>query len=124
MPLRAVVFRFEERRIQVPTNNKHHTGKHKVEIRVGIFWRHRHIHRGPERYSEHLEQVLALLKIDGATLKLKKYFFFTDKIDYSEHVVRSQRLKIFSHTAYELQHLKGSRTILELRLFLGFCNGF
>lgn len=47
--------------------------------------------QNPNLHIAHLGQVLTLLRDEGVTLKLKKCFFFAEKIDYLEHAIRPER---------------------------------
>lgn len=60
--------------------------------------------RSPEGHLQHVESVLQILKMAGITLKLKKFFFFLDAVDYLGHVIKPERLHIATkkkQTLYE-----------------------
>lgn len=71
---------------------------------------------------KHTRMVLRLLKDVGVTLKLQKRAFFTNKVDYSGHIIRLGRLGVDSHTAEAICELKTTTTVTDLRSFLGLCN--
>lgn len=51
----------------------------------------------PELHFEHVQRVPLLLNNVETNLKLKKWNFFTDNINYLDHVIRSIRLELASH---------------------------
>ena len=77
-----------------------------------------------EEHIDHVRSVLSLLADAGVTLKLKKCFFFTDKIDYLGHVIRPGKLQIAEHTTDAIRQLQAPTNLTELRSFLGLCNVF
>lgn len=76
----------------------------------------------PEEHIDHVRHVLTLLNNAGVTLKLKKFTFFMDTIDYLGHVIRLKRLEIANHTAEAIHGLRPPTSLTELRSFLGLFN--
>lgn len=72
----------------------------------------------------HLQQVLALLRDVGFTLKLKNCSFFSAFIDYLGHVIRQGRLGLSEVTSISVRKLKDPTIMTGLIPFLGLCNVF
>lgn len=53
----------------------------------------------PADHIEYVSQVLQLLSDAGVTLSFNKYLFFTDNVDYSEHLTSPSRQGIVRHTS-------------------------
>lgn len=52
-----------------------------------------------EKHIDHVNQKQTILQHTGVPHELKKWFSFTDTIDYIGNVVRQRRLEISAHTA-------------------------
>lgn len=76
----------------------------------------------PEQQIHHVRKVLSLLYNNGATLMLKKRSSFTDTIKYLDHVVRSTRLQLASHTTDAFLGLNNLTSRIALSSSLGLCN--
>lgn len=63
-------------------------------------------------------------KKGGGNTKVEKWHLFTDKIDYSGHVIRPGGLKVENYTTDAIRDLKEPTTVTELGSFLGLCNVF
>lgn len=73
--------------------------------------------RSPEKHLQHVEFVLQLMQKAGMTSKIKKCVFFSDAIDYREHVVTLGRLHIATETTDSARRLKYPTIPSELRSF-------
>lgn len=58
------------------------------------------------------------------TLKLNKFLFFADTIDYLVHILRPSRLEISQNTTDATRGLKNPTIITDLESFSGLCNVF
>lgn len=57
-------------------------------------------------------------------MKLKKYSFVIDTIDYQDHVLRPERLKLSFHTSDAICRVWLRTSTTELRSFIEACNLF
>lgn len=78
-----------------------------------IFW------RSVEKYLDHVLTVLGLLLRAGVSLKLKKCFFFNDRIDYLIHVMQPDRIGISTKLTDIIRRLRTPASVTELKVFLG-----
>lgn len=69
-------------------------------------------------------RVLTLLYEAGVTLKVKKYKYFTETIDYLGHIIRPGHPKLALRTTDAVTRLKQPTTLAELRFFLDLYNVF
>lgn len=69
-------------------------------------------------------KIFSLLHSAGATLKLKRYKFYTDYTDYFGHVICPRRLELASHTTDAIHRLHPPSNRTELPSFLGLCDVF
>lgn len=68
--------------------------------------------------SQHVEQVatvLRLMKNAGLTLKLEKYFFITDAIEYVAHAIRSGTLKLATKITDVIRGFRPATNINKIR---------
>lgn len=72
----------------------------------------------------HLRRVFTLFKEAGLNLKLNKRKFFSDAIDYIDHVIRPGLLEFMEQKSDEIPELKDPTKFTELKSFLGFWNVF
>lgn len=70
----------------------------------------------------HLHQVLTLPQDAGVTLKLEKYSYFADIINYFVHVVGAGQLELSEATPATVHELMSRTTQTELRSSFGICN--
>lgn len=70
----------------------------------------------------HVHAALSRLHKTDVTLNIKKCKFFTEKIHYLGHVIRTRNLKLPDHTAEVISDLKKPRNVSEWKLFPGLCN--
>lgn len=59
----------------------------------------------------HFRQVLRLLYNADVKLNLKKWEFFTSRIDYLRHVIRSRRLEVSIHMIETKHRLESPTTV-------------
>lgn len=78
----------------------------------------------PEKYIDHVRQVLTLLQKIGVTLMLKKCWFYTNTSAYIGHVIWPRKLEVASYTTEAIKQLKESPNVPELCLFVGLWNVF
>lgn len=67
-----------------------------------------------EQHIENVREVLLFLNKVEATLKLNKYSFFTDTIDYPGHLVRPTQRELASHTIDAVRKLEPPTSTAEL----------
>lgn len=77
-----------------------------------------------EEYINHTGMVLWLRRDAGVPFKLKKCAFFTNRIDYLDHIIWPGRLEVANQTAVATHELKTPTIDSEPRFFLGLCNMF
>ena len=80
--------------------------------------------RTEEEHFEQVDQVLTLLREAGVKLKLKKCFFFHERVKYLGHVITPGRLSV-ANTAKAtcaVREASFPESITQLRSFLGACN--
>lgn len=78
----------------------------------------------PEAHIANVKQGLKLLHTTETALKLEKWRFFTDIVEYLGHVIRSRRQLISSRTIDAMKQLKEVRNLAEIRSFLGLYHVF
>lgn len=76
----------------------------------------------PKEKIAHVHDVLILLTKVSENHKLEKCCFFTDMTAYIGNIIRPKRLEIASYKTDAICGLKYPTNMIELRLFLGFCN--
>lgn len=67
----------------------------------------------------HVKQVLTLLQMAGVTLKLERFRFLTNTINYFGHIFLQRRLEFSLHATDAIKQLKESRNVTKLRPLLG-----
>jgi RNase H-like domain found in reverse transcriptase len=75
-----------------------------------------------QAHLEHVNEAITLLGNSGLSLKLKKFHFFSDTVDYLGHVIRPGHLCVAEKSTTALRTAPLPRTQTELRSFLGLCN--
>lgn len=80
--------------------------------------------RTVEEHLEHMLPVMGLLSIAGASLKMKKRFFFKDRIDHLGHVIKLGRLDISTKATGASRRLPQSTNQSKVKYGLGLCNSF
>lgn len=80
--------------------------------------------QAPKDHVKHARSALCLRKNAEVTIKLKKFAFFTDVIDYLAHVTNHEKIEVENHTAGDISKLQLRTTVTELRSFLGLYNVF
>lgn len=78
----------------------------------------------PQEHIGHVCKVLMLSRDTKVTLQLKKCKFFTETINYLDHVICLRRLDVASPATDAIRGSKELTTLAELRFFLGLCNVF
>ena len=76
------------------------------------------------QHVHQVDRVLRLMSEAGMTLKLKKCFFFCDKIDYLGHVISPGKLEVASKTTEAIKGLSYPTDVSQMRSFLGLCNDY
>jgi RNase H-like domain found in reverse transcriptase/Reverse transcriptase (RNA-dependent DNA polymerase) len=78
----------------------------------------------PDKASHlrHVAEALNLLREAGLSLKLKKYRFSSQTVDYLGHVIRPGRLGVAEKNTDALRDAALPRTQTDLRSFWGLCN--
>lgn len=77
-----------------------------------------------EEHPYDLQTIPPLLTRAGMSLKLKKCFYFEDRIGYLVNLSRSGRLAIWMNTASGIQGLQNRTNVTRLKSFLSFCVEF
>lgn len=72
-----------------------------------------------EMHIELVRKFLLLLNIKSAALKQKKYIFFTNTVDFAEHLVRPRCLKLVFDTTDAIRRPKPQTNVTELSFFFG-----
>lgn len=79
----------------------------------------------PEEQMVHVQKIRKVFSDAGVKLKLNKFQFFTDTIDYLVLVILPGRLQITTELGKlptdTIRRLKYPSTIREFRSFLGMC---
>ena len=75
-----------------------------------------------EEHFEHIQVVMKLCQAAGLSLKLRKCFFFQNKVDYLGHVVSPGKLAVSTKTCEDIKGQRIPSSITEIRAFLGLCN--
>jgi hypothetical protein len=78
--------------------------------------------RSVEDHLTQLDHVLTLLSNAGVTLKLSKFRFFQDSVDYLGRVICPGKLAVAQKNIDTLAQAHYPSTRTELRSFLGMCN--
>jgi len=79
----------------------------------------------PQNAEQHVtvvDTVLHRLREAGVTLNLEKCTWFSDEVEYLEHIVRPGQLRVHNKNVDALKHAKFPTTKTQLRSFLGMCN--
>lgn len=66
-----------------------------------------------------VRSVLMIFGNAGVTLKLRKYFFLQDRIDYIGHVIRPGSLEVTPKVTKAIKNIIPPRNVNELRSLLG-----
>lgn len=77
-----------------------------------------------EEHLQHLAFALQLLQKAGMTLKLVKYFFFSNAADHLAIVITLGRLHIVAKTTDAVHSLYSPTKTSKLRSFLGLCSPY
>ena len=75
-----------------------------------------------QQHVKDVDLVLTLLRQAGVTLKLKKCFWFQDRVDYLGHVITPGRLSVAKENTGAFRTMLFPRSLTELRSFLGAAN--
>lgn len=78
----------------------------------------------PEKHITRVKQVLTLLQKAPVMLKLRKCYFFTNKINYLRHVIWPQTIEIALHTNDVIKQLYDPSNVIELHPLLILSNMF
>lgn len=80
------------------------------------------ISKSSEEHLQHAKSVPQLMQKASVTLKLKNYFFFSNAMDFSGHMILLRQLYIAMKTANAIQNLQYATTTFGLRFFERMCN--
>lgn len=75
-------------------------------------------------HISHNRTVLSLLYKAGFRLSLKKCNFYTEMIDFLEHVIRPGKLELPDHPTEGIGDLKPLCNVIKLKSFHGVCNKY
>ena len=75
-----------------------------------------------EQHVRDVDRVLTLLRQAGVTLKLKKCFWFQDRVDYLGHVITPGKLSVATQNTQAFGTMVFPQTLTQLRSFLGAAN--
>ena len=78
--------------------------------------------RSAEQNVRDVDKVLSLLRAAGVTLKLKKCFWFQNRVDYLGHVITPGKLSVATENADAFKTAVFPKTLTQLRSFLGAAN--
>lgn len=78
----------------------------------------------PQQHTDHVRRVILLLNRAGASIKLKKFKFFMDSINYLDQVIYPRRLDFASHTTDAIRGIQPPTKLTEPCLCLGLDNIF
>src|SRR5436305_2846269 len=78
--------------------------------------------KNKEEHEQHLRQVLQRLKNNQLYAKLSKCTFFTNSIEYLEHIVDEEGLRPNPRLVQALKDSSQPKTLKELQSFLGLAN--
>ena len=78
--------------------------------------------RSTEQHVRDVDHVLSLLRAAGVTLKLKKCFWFQNRVDYLGHVITPGKLSVATENAKAFKTALFPTTLTQLRSFLGAAN--
>lgn len=78
--------------------------------------------RTTEEHIEHVCNIFSLLPRAGVGVNLKEFKFFTDKIAYLRHMIRTNQLEAYIHTTDEKGGIKAPRIVTKLKPIMGLCN--
>lgn len=107
----------------IPTYHGSYLIRREKEIGICLGRRHSDpFSNTAEQHIDHAHKVLSLLYNNGATLKLKKFSFFTDKIGYLGHNIRLRRLELGLNTTNAISGLKPPTSSSVTRSNLGLSN--
>ena len=75
-----------------------------------------------EEYGEYVKQVLKRLQEEQILVAIKKYKFFTRKIDFIRFIIKLGYISIDLKKVKAIVNQQELENVIQLRLFLGFCN--
>ena len=75
-----------------------------------------------EEHLKHVYEVLEILRQAGMTLKLKKFHFFTNSVNYPGHVIRPGTLEVSEKNIVAIRAAVPQKNQTQLRSFLGLYN--
>ena len=78
--------------------------------------------RSAEQHVRDVDKVLSLLRAAGVTLKLKKCFWFQNRVDYLGHVITPGKLSVATENTDAFKTAVFPKTLTQLRSFLGAAN--
>lgn len=104
-----------------PAYNGRYAFVRAIAVCFCVLRRQRDFFGNPVKAHRQVRKVLTLLRIAGATPRLKTCKFFTETVDYLGNVIRQRRFENSSHTTDAIRRLNASTNLTELRSFLGLC---
>ena len=75
-----------------------------------------------KEYGEYIKQVLRRLQEEQILVVIKKYKFFTQKIDFVRFIIELGYININLKKVKAIVSQQELENVTQLRLFLGFCN--
>ena len=75
-----------------------------------------------EQHVRDVDTVLTLLRKAGVTLKLKKCFWFQNRVDYLGHVITPGKLSVATQNTEAFKTMVFPKSLTQLRSFLGAAN--
>jgi hypothetical protein len=73
-------------------------------------------------HLKHVNEALNLLGKAGFPLKLIKFHFIKEAVDYLGQVIRPGKLAVAENNTAALRNAPVTKLLTELRSFLGLCN--
>lgn len=80
--------------------------------------------KDPGEHNTHLEEVLKRIQSAGVTLNLQKCEFSKSSLKYLGHIIDEKGIQADPDKTTAIQEMEPSKTVSELRCFLGKVNQF
>ncbi len=75
-----------------------------------------------KEYKEHIKQILKKLHEENILVIIEKCEFYTKKTDFIGFIIKLKQISIDSKKIKAIVKQKNLESVIELRLFLRFCN--
>lgn len=97
-------------------------------IIVQIKWQHAIVYIGDiivlsktkGEFLKHIDKALLLLMNAGVAIKLKKFSFSSETINYLGHLIALSHLQVAQKTTESIKMMQYPTTVSEMRSFMGF----